>query len=167
MLHIRLMATSDIPSLVSTFASHQWPKPASVFSNYLDEQAAHKRLCWIAMYDQALAGYVTLAHHSKYPYFNNQGIAEIVDLNVLPPFRGKGIGKMLLQTAENTAFETSNQVGLGVGLYPDYGPAQALYISQGYKPDGRGISYDYRTLAPGETTILDDDLVLWFTKSKA
>ena len=55
-------------------------------------------------------------------------------------------------------------MGIGVGLYPDYGPAQRLYAKLGYRPDGRGIAYNERTVAPGETVRLDDDLVLWMTK---
>jgi hypothetical protein len=55
-------------------------------------------------------------------------------------------------------------VGLGVGLYDGYGSAQKLYIAKGYKPDGLGITYDYKSIEPGSQVCLDDDLVLWFTK---
>jgi hypothetical protein len=37
--------------------------------------------------------------------------------------------------------ERSDVVGLGVGLYPDYGTAQRMYVRRGYLPDGRGVIY--------------------------
>jgi hypothetical protein len=55
-------------------------------------------------------------------------------------------------------------MGIGVGLYPGYGPAQRLYPKLGYRPDGHGVAYAERTVAPMEMVRLDDDLVLWMTK---
>lgn len=91
-----------------------------------------------------------------------------MDLNVLPPFRGNGIGSTLLDTAEKEAGTKKDIVGLGVGLYggPDggYGAAQKLYVDRGYVPDGQGVTYNYQTAIPGKSYPLDDDLLLWFTK---
>lgn len=87
-----------------------------------------------------------------------------MDLNVLPPYRGKGIGSTLLNIAEQNAAMQCHYVGLGVGLYGDYGNAQKLYVARGYKPDGCGVTYHYNIVAPGNTVRVDDDLVLWFTK---
>ena len=114
-----------------------------------------------------LAGYVTLKWESHYLPFKKQVIPEIVDLNVLPAFRNQGIGSKLLDEAERSAFERSNIVGIGVGLYPDYGSAQRLYVKRGYIPDGRGVTYKYQPIPPGETVCLDDDLIFWFTKGTA
>ena len=77
----------------------------------------------------------------------------------------KGIGAALLRVAEQEAFIRSDVVGLGVGLYRDYGPAQQLYVSRGYLPDGCGVTYQYKYIEPGATVTLDDDLILWFTKT--
>ena len=75
---------------------------------------------------------------------------------------------MLLDVAEREAVNKSNVVGLGVGLYggPDggYGAAQKLYVNRGYIPDGKGVTYNYQSVTPGNNYSLDDDLVLWFTK---
>jgi len=49
-------------------------------------------------------------------------------------------------------------------MYPDYGNAQRLYVLRGYVPDGRGLTYDCWILEPMESTVNDDDLVLFFTK---
>ena len=39
----------------------------------------------------------------------------------------------------------------------------ALY-ERGNVPDGRGVTYRYRTLQEGEHTRIDDDITLWFTR---
>lgn len=87
-----------------------------------------------------------------------------MDLNVLPPFRRHGIGTELLDAAEREASTRSDQVGLGVGLYSNYGNAQRLYVKRGYIPDGRGITRGYEMLEPGTMVCVDDTLLLWFTK---
>jgi len=163
------LTESHIPVIVEAFAQHNWSKPRSTFEGYLKDQIERKRMVWVALQDHQLAGYVTLLWESRYEPFRTSHIPEIVDLNVLPPFRQSGIGSLLLDTAERESSQRCDQVGLGVGLYggPDggYGPAQKLYINRGYIPDGRGVTYDYKTVTPGDTVPLDDDLVLWLMKS--
>jgi GNAT superfamily N-acetyltransferase len=161
---IRALTQSDIPTLVSCFAQHNWPKPSSTFEQYLKEQSKGERLVWIAYVNKELAGYNTLKWQSKYKYFRKKQIPEIMDLNVLPPFRKCGVGSTLLDIAETTAITQTHLVGLGVGLYDGYGHAQKLYVKRGYIPDGCGITYNYEPLVPGSHTVLDDDLILWFTK---
>jgi GNAT superfamily N-acetyltransferase len=72
------------------------------------------------------AGYVTLLWVSDYGPFAKRQIPEISDLNVLPPHRRQGIGNALLDRAESAASARSKVVGLGVGLYSDYGAAKDL-----------------------------------------
>ena len=156
---------TDIPMIVEHFAAHHWLKPASTFEKYMQEQEEGARNVWLAFNETQFAGYVTLTKASLYPPFKNNDIPEIMDLNVLPPFRHQGIGSLLIETAENEAFKTSNCVGIGVGLYKDYGSAQKMYIARGYQPDGLGVTYHYQPVEPGKTVYVDDDLVLWFTKS--
>jgi hypothetical protein len=55
-------------------------------------------------------------------------------------------------------------VGLGVGLYTDYGAAQRLYVRRGYVPDGRGLSSNNRPVKPGTYIRVDDSLVLMMTR---
>lgn len=166
---IRILKQSDIPDLVLAFEMANWPKPASVFQTYLKEQNNKQRMVWVALASGQLAGYVTLKWQSYYPGFASANIPEIMDLNVLPSFRKKGIGLRLLQTAEQEAATKTNIVGLGVGLYAGsdggYGAAQKLYVKQGYVPDGKGVTYNYQFVIPGESYPLDDDLVLWFIKN--
>jgi GNAT superfamily N-acetyltransferase len=164
-ISIRSFLAEDISQLVNNFAKNDWPKPLSTFEAYLHEQENNERIVWLAFYKNEFAGYITLKWNSLYQSFKNQGIPEIMDLNVLPPYCNKGIASGMLDLAEKEAAKQRLAVGLGVGLYEDYGSAQKLYISRGYVPDGLGITYDYNRVEPGCTVCLDDDLVLWFTKS--
>ena len=85
---------------------------------------------------------------------------------MLPEYRQRGIGTRLMDAAEELAFSRSPAVGIGVGMYADYGAAQRMYVRRGYVPDGRGLTYNNRVVEPGETVCVDDDLVLHFTKRK-
>ena len=164
-LDIKLLTADDIDTIVNAFTASNWTeKPASIFETYCIEQNKQERIVWLAYQNNVFAGYVTLKWQSEYPYFKENNIPEIKDLNVLPSFRNQGVGSTLLDIAEKAAFENSDQVGIGVGLYPDYGAAQRLYVKRGYIPDGRGIAYEHRTLLPGESTVLDDELILWMVK---
>ena len=162
--NIHPLKKEDIPLIVSAFAQADWPKPASTFDAYLHEQEAGQRLIWVGWLDNNVAGYVTLVWNSLYKPFHAHAIPEIMDLNVLPQHRNQSIGSNLLAYAEDAAQKKSEYVGLGVGLYADYGRAQQLYVKRGYLPDGRGITYKYQSVSQGNMVHVDDDLVLWFTK---
>lgn len=145
---IRLFTESDIPGIVDSFYKANWTKPISLFETYLQESQWEERVVWVALLDNSYVGYVTLKWKSSYAPFANLNIPEIMDLNILPPFRTKGRGSSLLTIAEKEASKKSDVVGLGVGLYggddSGYGPAQRLYVTKGYVPDGNGVTYNYR-----------------------
>lgn len=166
MIEIRDLQQSDTKIMAGEFAAHHWPKPIEIFQKYLSEQRLGERLAWVGYYNNQFVGYVTLKWQSFYQPFYLQNIPEIMDLNVLPPYRNQGIGTILLKCAEEFSFKKSPIVGLGVGLYADYGNAQKLYIKNGYIPDGGGITHHYTSVKPGSTVPVDDDLVLWFTKKQ-
>jgi ribosomal protein S18 acetylase RimI-like enzyme len=163
-LNIRILEQSDIPTIVAAFTSIGWNKPASLYEGYLREQEAGMRCVWIALQEKEFAGYVTLKKTSDYSPFREHNIPEISDLNVLPLFRNQGIGTALLHQAETEAKKTSPIVGIGMGLTAEYGPAQKLYIRQGYVPDGLGVTSHANPLIYGAEIRVDDDLVLWLTK---
>lgn len=163
-LNILPFSKGDIDLLVAGFAHHNWAKPRSTFEAYLMEQHTGQRQIWIAYLNNELAGYVTLNWRSAYQPFFSHDIPEIMDLNVLPPFRRQGIASSLLDAAEKIAAQKSPIVGIGVGLYDGYGAAQKLYVQRGYIPDGLGPTYRYIKLEYGQSVIIDDDLVMWFTR---
>lgn len=163
-LQIRLLTATDIPVIAAAFTQIGWNKPASQYQRYLMEQEAGDRVVLIATVDGLFAGYVTILWHTDYPPFRAANIPEIADFNVLPHYQRQKIGTQLMDEAERRIGERSHLVGIGVGLYPDYGPAQRMYVLRGYVPDGRGVSYDGRQVAPGESVPVDDSLALYFTK---
>ena len=86
----------------------------------------------MARRDGGFAGYVTIVWSPGYAAFREAGIPEISDFNVLPHVRRRGIGTALMDAAEVLVGGRSDTVGIGVGLYPDYGrPAQRLYVLRG------------------------------------
>ncbi len=164
MIKIRLLEEQDICKIVAKFRENDWIKPALTFETYLEEQQLGERIAWVAECNSEFAGYVTLKWCSEYKSFQDKNIPEVMDLNVLPKFRNRGVGSVLLETAEKEAEKRNDAVGLGVGLYADYGNAQKLYVKRGYVPDGCGITYKYQCVNPDATVQLDDDLVLWLIK---
>lgn len=163
-LTIRSLCQDDPDQIAAAFEQIGWNKPASQYEGYLKAQAAGERPVLVAEVAGTFAGYVTLKWTPEYAPFADAGIPEIQDLNVLPQHRRRGIATALMDAAETLAQERSSTVGIGVGMYPDYGNAQRLYVLRGYVPDGRGLTYDGRVLAPMEPTVNDDDLVLYFTR---
>ena len=165
-LKITPLQVEHISQVVAAFSAIGWHKPASIYEQYLQEQAQNTRKAWLAFQDEHFVGYVTLNLESLYFSFKEQNIPEIMDLNVLPTYRQHGVGSYLLDIAEKWAFDMGYEtVGLGVGLHKDYGAAQRLYIKHGYIPDGLGVTYNYVPTAYDESVKTDDDLVLWLTKS--
>lgn len=163
---ISVLEAGDIEYIVTAFKRIGWNKPASIYQSYLKEQSEDLRSVIVAKVDGKFCGYVTLKDHSEYPSFCQKGIPEISDLNVLPEFRNKGIGTCLINKCEKQAQERGcSNIGIGVGMTADYGSAQRLYVRLGYMPDGHGLHYKNKPLHYGEKADVDDDLVLYFTKT--
>lgn len=167
-ISIRPFAKEDPHIMADAFCKVDWNKPISVFENYMKEVEAGERLVWLAHVHDQFAGYITLKWQSDYLSFKEKNIPEIMDLNVLPYARKKGVATRLLDLAEQVAATQSDTVGIGVGLYAGgnggYGAAQRLYVKRGYIPDGKGVTCHYQPTVPGSPYPLDDDLVLWLTK---
>lgn len=161
---IRLMDESDPETVSVAFTALGWHKPPALYQRYLAEQEAGQRLAFLAEWRGEFVGYVTLLWASDYRPFAERQIPEISDLNVLPPHRRQGIGNALLDHAESAASARSEVVGLGVGLYCDYGAAQRIYVRRGYLPDGRGIMYRNQPVEPGAAIRIDDEAALMLTR---
>jgi GNAT superfamily N-acetyltransferase len=87
------------------------------------------------------------------------------DFNALPRFRQQGIGTRLMDEAERKVSERSGVAGIGIGMSPDYGAAQRLYVRRGYVPDGKGLTSNGSPVRPGDEITVDDGLVLYLTKA--
>ncbi|HIT94490.1 MAG TPA: GNAT family N-acetyltransferase, partial [Candidatus Faecivivens stercoripullorum] len=88
----------------------------------------------------------------------------LVDFGVLEKFRRRGIGTILMDTAEQIVSETGDTVYLEVGLHNGYGAAQRMYVKRGYIPDGQGVLYKGEVCLPYHPCRNDDDLTLRFSK---
>ena len=164
MLEITPLTAADPPLIAAAFTAIGWDKPQAQYERYLEEQSAGDRPVLTARLDGAFAGYVTLVWETGYAPFRAAGIPEIQDFNVLPQYRRRGIGTALMDAAEALIAARAATAGIGVGLYPDYGPAQRLYVLRGYVPDGRGVAWNQVQVTPGQTVPVDDELALYFTR---
>lgn len=164
MLQITPLRPEDPSRIAQAFTDIGWNKPETQYVRYLAEQTAGDRPVLVARVDGVFAGYLTVVWAPQYEPFREAGIPEIQDFNVLPPYRRRGIGTALMDAAEALIATRSGTAGIGVGLYPDYGPAQRLYVLRGYLPDGRGIAWNGMNVAPMQEVMVDDDLALYFTR---
>lgn len=166
-LKIDILQKEDLNELVKVF-NFPWASFEETkfkWDVYFSEQKASDRIICLARWQGHLIGYGSLLKVSKYSNFRSYGIPEIHDVWISEEYRGHGFGKQLISHLEWLAQKENYQsVGIGVGLYKDYGRAQRLYIQLGYVPDSEGVTYQYQTAIPGNSYPLDDDLVIWLKK---
>ncbi|GAA0349310.1 GNAT family N-acetyltransferase [Bacillus horti] len=151
--------------LEQEFAKHNMYREDNYYGKCLRENEEGKRVTLIAYYDGKVAGCCHLLYESKYHYFQHEKIPEINDLCVFPKYRRKNIASLLFDELESKAATTSKTIGLGVGLYKDYGPAQLMYGKRGYVLDGKGAVSNNQTIEPGKTVMVDDELLIYLVKS--
>jgi ribosomal protein S18 acetylase RimI-like enzyme len=163
---IKFLDEKTIPLIMSAFLNSVWKTPETYYRGLLADQKRGERVFLVAFYDEKVAGFVYIKWQADYPPFAEKSIPEIRDLRVLAEFRRRGVATALLDEAEKRIFARSPVVGIGVGLYADYGPAQRMYILRGYIPDGRGLSYKNQPVNPGHDVFVDDDLLLYFIKER-
>ncbi len=166
MVSMRSLQQKDIAVLADLYFPWSTPEETQArWIRYLDEQQKGVRMACIVENQAKMAGYGHLLFDSEYLPFKNSRIPEICDLWIFEEEREQGIGTALIAHLEQLAISRGYaQVGIGVGLYRDYGPAQRLYFHLGYQPDGEGITYKHRAVIPGEAYPIDDDLILWLIK---
>jgi GNAT superfamily N-acetyltransferase len=150
---------------VTAFAAVGWGgKDTPQFERYLAEHERGTRVTRFAFVVGAFAGYLNVLWQSDYLPFAAALVPEISDFNVLPRFQRQGIGTALMDEAERIIAARSLVAGMGVGMTRDYGNAQRLYVRRGYVPDGNGLMTHDQPIVNGEIVVVDDDLVLYFTK---
>jgi GNAT superfamily N-acetyltransferase len=164
-LAIRLLEERDVAQISAAIRDLGWDKPRSQYGRYLSEQQEGIRTIFVAFSGRDFAGYLTINWRPSYPPFRADGIPEIQDFNVLPRFRRRRIGTRLMDEAERKVSERSSVVGIGVGITPDYGAAQRLYVLRGYVPDGMGLTRDGRPVGYGDEITVNDSVVLYLIRS--
>ena len=161
---IRNMLESDIDYFAEEFIKLNWGDRRDTLAVYFNEQSSLQRDVLVAEYNGVPAGYITLLQNAEHGPFANMNIPEIKDFNVLPTYRRLGIGNQLMEGIEEVAKSKNTQITLGVGLYSDYGTAQRMYVKRGYIPDGSGLWFNNKNLAPYEDCVNNDELNLFFVK---
>ncbi|MFD2614182.1 GNAT family N-acetyltransferase [Paenibacillus gansuensis] len=161
----RLSNFDQVKLLDSEFSKYYpWFSISDYHERCLSENEIGLRVTLLAYDNDELAGCSHLLYESNYPYFLDNKIPEINDLNVFPHHRNKRIASRLFDELEEIAAKTTQLIGLGVGLYKDYGNAQRMYCKRGYVLDGNGISYQNNEVKPGETVVVNDELLLYLVK---
>lgn len=166
---IRPLARRDLEALDEWFGPHsQYRNPRTRWMEHLRLAKEGAQIVVVAEADGKAVGFCALLRASGYPPFQTSNVPEINNLLVAPPYRNRGIGRQLVVHLEGMArLEGHREIGLGVGLYGDYGSAQRLYAKLGYVPDGRGVTYRGFPVEPGHLYRADDDLILWLRKRLA
>lgn len=164
---LRSLQKTDISTLVNRY-SFPWSTPektTALWNTYYEEQESGIRTVVVVEKNRDILGYGSFLRKSEYPFFLSSNIPEINAVWIDEEHRGKGLGTALIKWIENLAVEEGyDKIGIGVGLYRDYGPAQQLYFQLGYIPDRNGTTYKGQPTVPGQTYPLDDDLILWLMK---
>ena len=166
----RIIIRSMIEADIYIIANEHCPPWSTVqeqnkkWKKYYNEHESSIRTVGIVEQDYKILGYGSLLLKSQYPYFSD--IPEIHDVWIYKEYREMSLGSRLIRWLEMLAKKKGyKEIGIGVGLYADYGSAQRLYVRLGYVPDGQGITYKYKPTVPGEPYSLDDELILWFKKN--
>lgn len=156
----------DLEVLVADFC-FPWDtqdKTEVKWKRYFEEHQNNLRTVAVLKVGDEILGYGNLIYKSEYPFFDD--VPEISDLWIQEKHRGVGFGTALIRWFEALARDKGyKEIGIGVGLYADYGAAQKLYVKLGYVPDGNGITYQYKGVCPGTSYPLDDEFILWLKKS--
>ena len=162
---VRELEADDLPLLAATKGGAAWHGDWDHWPTYLAEHQRGERWVLVAPAEGAIVGYGSLVWTPHYAPFAEAGVPEISDMVVAERHRGQGIATAMIAAFEARAAAAGcKAIGIGFGLYADYGAAQRLYVRLGYRPDGRGVAYAGEPAIAGRDYRLDDDLVLFLTK---
>jgi GNAT superfamily N-acetyltransferase len=132
---------------------------------YLAEHVEPAGVSLIATSSSDAVGYVAVIWKSGYADFRSRGIPLVHQISVSEPWRRSGVATLLMDAAEQRVIDRGiATLGITVGLFDEYGPAQRMYARRGYIPDGRGACQGQRPLSAGMNVCLDHDLIIWLTK---
>lgn len=165
-MQIERLSPDTIEAIIGCDGGNGWNNNRDHWAWVAGQAETGARTVLVARSAGEVIGYGSLLWQSAYLAFNDAGTPEIHDLATARSQRGRGVATRLVATFEQLAAQQGRRtIGMGVGLYADYGPAQRLYASLGYVPDGGGVTYRNQPVVPGASWPVDDDLVLWLSKA--
>jgi GNAT superfamily N-acetyltransferase len=143
MLSVRVVVESEVDTLAAVFPE----KGLTPINRHVERFARHRRgeiTCLAAWEDVVPIGYVFLrwpGSSDATAQARSLACVELGDLAVTEGARGRGVGRMLLETAEALAVERGHHlIGLEVTVDNPFNEvARALYHRHGYRDAGFGI----------------------------
>ena len=163
-IRVRNFRPEDSEIICAGEVAQGWDQTIDKYIDRLKDRDEGKCISLAAEYHGNIAGYINVYPDAKSGAFAGRGLPEIVDFGVLEKYRRRGIGKALMDAAEDIAKEYADTVYLGVGLHSGYGSAQRMYVKRGYIPDGSGVWYKDRPAEPYGIYPNDDELVIYMSK---
>ena len=168
MFTLAALGAAHIPEILAAEGGPWWRRDELHWLKCLEEQRLGHRSAIIAADESAVIGYAYLNWHSQYPRFRTRQIPEISDLRVADRHRRLGVATAMITHFEGVARQAGcAAIGIGVGIYGGYGPAQRLYAKLGFLPDGHGLTYGNADVQPGAMVTIDDGLLLWLVRDLA
>ena len=162
---IRDFVPEDAPVITAGEVAQGWVnQTVDKYVDRLRDRDAGRCISLAAECDGTIVGYINVYPDAQWGPFGGRGLPEIVDFGVLEKYRRRGIGSLLMDTAEAIAARYADTVYLGVGLHSGYGSAQRMYVKRGYLPDGSGVWYRNQVCPQYTPCCNDDDLVLYMSK---
>ncbi len=170
---IKTLQSADIPLLYRCAGTHVPEK--DYFEQCCEEIAQNRReTFWldldkgrdVGQTEPLCVGYV---HYNRIPIympFRRLNIPEIQDLFIAPLYRRGGLAKALIRQCEELArSEGHSEIGIGVGVGQEFGPAQRLYNSLGFHADGMGAVFEREVVPSGTMKPIDHRLCIMLVKS--
>lgn len=160
MIDIREATKIDLPVLYEVYRSI-----GKKDDGYFEHVMTQSTIILVASLNGEDCGFCIYNMQPRYNMYRKLGIPEIQDLNVVSTARRNGVARALIKWCEGMArSKNCTQIGISVGLFKDYGPAQILYAKMGYIPDGNGVTYDREGVKPYSSYLVDDNLSLMMVK---
>lgn len=164
-MDIEPLNETNIHAIIESDGGNGWKNSPVTWADRLRKNRTKEQVTLVALENSQALGYGSLVWQSAYRRFAESGVPEIHDVATAKPFRRLGVATKIIDRLEGIAAQRNQSlVGIGVGLYADYGAAQKLYVSLGYVPDGFGVTYCGSPVEPGAHYAVDDDFILWLTK---
>lgn len=139
-IELRPLRAVDLPRIAATRGGAAWKGDDPRWNRYLTEQSQGLREVLLADTREAIVAYGSLAWVSQSPSFRKAGIPEIQDLVVAEAYRNAGLGTRMIRALEERARAAGHlRIGIGVGLYRDYGAAQRLYARWAMSSTAQGF----------------------------
>ena len=148
---LRLATPADLPTIfraerdyITAIESQHMTAWTAAIDRNLELWIANLGRTTVVLAEGAIAGFVMWQPDSAY----REDAATLVTIQVLPPYRRHGYGRMLLSVFAQQAVAAGSRL-LHLGVH-EGNPARALYEQAGYKSAGRDGDYLLYDLLPDE-----------------